>query len=126
MGQWADNMMNGEVVCQWKNGERFEGTYKNHKRNGNGTFYYTDGWKAFCLWVNDEHVDPCVFTKSNGEQYNKQDSTNNILHGNNTYNHVDESKHMAKDVNGSRYEELLLDRKLRAMKQLPMVAANRA
>ena len=38
----------------WKNGDRYEGDYKNDKREGKGIMYWNDGDKYEGDWKNDK------------------------------------------------------------------------
>jgi hypothetical protein len=49
--------------------ELLPGQYRNDKRNGKGTRYYTDGSKYTGDWIDDEKASQGVFIWSNGDRY---------------------------------------------------------
>lgn len=41
-------------IFTYSNGDRFEGEWKNGKKNGSGKFFGTDGRRIYGEWINDE------------------------------------------------------------------------
>ena len=43
MGEYKDNLKNGQGIYTWANGNRYEGEYKDDKRTGRGILTWADG-----------------------------------------------------------------------------------
>ena len=44
--------MEGYGVFEWPDGRKYEGEYKDDKKEGYGTFYWPDGRKYTGAWLN--------------------------------------------------------------------------
>lgn len=42
--------MHGYGVYTWKDGRKYEGEYKNDKKDGHGVYYWADGKKYDGMW----------------------------------------------------------------------------
>jgi hypothetical protein len=42
--------MHGFGVYTWKDGRKYEGEYKNDKKDGHGVYYWADGKKYDGMW----------------------------------------------------------------------------
>ncbi len=47
--------MNGKGRYLYKNGDRFEGTWREGKKNGRGEFYGVDGRMIIGEWIDDKY-----------------------------------------------------------------------
>ena len=55
VGEWKDNLKHGENgVFRWISGERYEGSYVQDKRSGQGSYYWANGEKYEGEWENDQ------------------------------------------------------------------------
>lgn len=62
--------LNGYVVYQFENGDRYEGEFVNGKANGPGTRYSKDGLVAEGIWKDGKLCDgKVVFSYSDGSRY---------------------------------------------------------
>ena len=41
-GEWKDNKRNGHGTYKWSNGDVYEGEWKNNQPNGKGTFHFDE------------------------------------------------------------------------------------
>ena len=51
----------------YNNGERYEGDYRNDKREGKGIYYYNDGDRQMGDYSNDKRIGKHVILTKNGE-----------------------------------------------------------
>ena len=52
-GFWKDNKREGKGIMKYKNGDKYEGDWKDNKREGKGTLYYNNGNIFEGDWKND-------------------------------------------------------------------------
>lgn len=68
--------MEGRGIETWNNGRRYEGDFKNGKKNGEGTFEWPNGVKYIGTWKDGKQngtgilYDTCDDTKRQGEWIN--------------------------------------------------------
>ena len=62
------NCVDGEGTYQWKIGEKYEGEWKNDKRNGQGTNTWSDGRKYTGEWKDEKQHGYGVFIHSDGNK----------------------------------------------------------
>ena len=51
-GEFRDNKKEGRGILYYKNGNRFEGEFRNDKQDGDGIFYFNNGDKYIGKWTN--------------------------------------------------------------------------
>lgn len=66
-GIWRNNKREGKGNFYWIDGEHYEGDYKNDKREGEGTYYWTNGEKYVGGWKNDKREGKGVFYSKKGK-----------------------------------------------------------
>ena len=76
-GNFIDNKLEGRGVIKFINGDRFEGIFKNGKRNGYGVFTFAKGGELRGRWLNDEFID--------GSDYDNPNAIDLILQGPGAY-----------------------------------------
>jgi len=76
-GNFIDNKLEGRGVIKFINGDRFEGIFKNGKRNGYGIFTFAKGGELRGRWLNDEFID--------GSDYDNPNAIDLILQGPGAY-----------------------------------------
>ena len=47
------------IIKEYDNGDKYDGEWKNGKKEGKGIFYYNNGDKYEGIWNNDEYVRNC-------------------------------------------------------------------
>lgn len=52
-GKWIKNLAEGMVEISYSNGDRFTGLFKEGKRNGMGTYLFSDGVSFSAIYEND-------------------------------------------------------------------------
>ena len=67
-GQFVDNKIEGKGTIYYKNGDRWEGLFKNDKKNGYGIRYTAKGGELRGRWLHNNFIDG-----------SDSDSTNNIV-----------------------------------------------
>ena len=55
-GDYKNDKREGKGIMYWNDGARYEGDFKNDKREGKGIMYYNDGEKENGSWKNDEFI----------------------------------------------------------------------
>ena len=54
-GDWKNEKRDGKGIFYWNDGRKYEGDFKNNIREGNGILYYTNGKiEKNGIWKNDE------------------------------------------------------------------------
>lgn len=96
--------MNCTVICspffRFKKGGKYEGSYANGKKHGEGTFYYPDGSKYTGYWINDEKQGQGTYFYTNGDTY-EGEWNQNMRHGQGTYTYAETgSKYKGSWMNG--------------------------
>ncbi|TCI93548.1 MORN repeat-containing protein [Tenacibaculum sp. M341] len=66
-GIWRNNKREGKGKFYWADGERYEGDYKNDRREGEGVYYWTNGEKYKGGWKNDKREGKGVFYNKKGK-----------------------------------------------------------
>ena len=64
-----DDLRHGPGVYHYANGDRFEGTWENGKREGKGRYLYKFGGYFDGTWNNDSALGEGWFTDHTGRQY---------------------------------------------------------
>ena len=62
-----DDNFNGQGTYYYKNGEKYEGEYKDAKKHGQGTYYYNNGNKYEGGFKNNDMHGKGTFYFKNGE-----------------------------------------------------------
>ena len=52
MGEYKDNLKNGQGIYTWADGKRYEGEFKQGNADGKGIKYYVNGKKEAGTWEN--------------------------------------------------------------------------
>lgn len=61
--------MEGKGIETWADGRRYEGEFKNGKKDGEGTFEWANGQKYIGSWKNGkQHGIGIIYTPQNGEK----------------------------------------------------------
>lgn len=68
-GEYKDNKRNGKGTYYHANGDRYEGEWINGKKCGKGVLYYANGDKYDGEWENDERSGKGSLTYVNGNRY---------------------------------------------------------
>ncbi len=72
-GEWIlkndKYIMDGHGVCLWPSGERYNGYWKNHKRNGRGKYMYPNGDVYEGEFKDDKRHGTGNFTNHDGSRY---------------------------------------------------------
>lgn len=76
-GNFTDNKLEGRGIIQFINGDRFEGIFKNGKRNGYGVQKTAKGGELRGRWMNDEFID--------GSDYDNPNAIDLIVEGPGAY-----------------------------------------
>ena len=63
--------MDGKGVFTWPDGRRYEGEYKDDKKEGYGIFEWSDGKKYRGFWVNGKQNGEGEFYNSNTKTWKK-------------------------------------------------------
>ena len=62
--------MEGKGIFYCSNGEKYEGDWKNNKRDGKGEYFLKDGIKIYeGDWKNDKFNGRGIFYYNNGDKY---------------------------------------------------------
>eukprot|EP00826_Nyctotherus_ovalis_P020286 TRINITY_DN1635_c0_g10_i1.p1 TRINITY_DN1635_c0_g10~~TRINITY_DN1635_c0_g10_i1.p1 ORF type:complete len:527 (+),score=113.99 TRINITY_DN1635_c0_g10_i1:200-1780(+) len=59
----------GIKTIYYESGDKYEGEYKNNKKNGKGTYYYTNGDRYEGEWINGKQCGTGVLYYANGDKY---------------------------------------------------------
>ena len=55
-GDWKNDMVEGQGIYYWKNGNRYEDDFKNGLSDGKGIMYYNDGTIKKGIWKNNVYI----------------------------------------------------------------------
>ena len=92
-GDWKDDKREGKEILYWKRGGKYEGDFQNDKREGYGKIYFHNGDKYEGNWKNNKFEGYGIFYCNNGDRY-EGDFRNGIREG----------KGIFIGNNGDRYE----------------------
>ena len=66
-GDFKNDKREGKGIFYMNNGDRYEGDFKNGLRDGKGIFYYNNGDREMGDYLNDKRFGKHVTLKMNGE-----------------------------------------------------------
>ena len=74
VGEWKDNLYNGQGTFTWENSDKYVGEYKDGKFNGQGTYTFGPnsewaGEKYVGQWWNNKKNGRGTYTYANGDKY---------------------------------------------------------
>ena len=69
VGDTIDDLPNGFGTFYWKDGDRYEGLWRNQKKSGYGTYYFKNGNKLTGNFIDDDATGKFKVTFFNGERY---------------------------------------------------------
>ncbi len=69
VGQLKDDKKEGKGTFYWTNGDRYEGDFKNDKREGNGKYFYKNGNRYEGTFKDDQFDGYGIFFWNNGDRY---------------------------------------------------------
>jgi hypothetical protein len=72
VGSWANHKRNGQGINTWPNGWRYEGSWKDDKRHGHGTEIAPSGHKYVGSWVEGVKNGQGIYTWPSGAKYEGQ------------------------------------------------------
>ncbi|RTG81094.1 uncharacterized protein DC041_0011655 [Schistosoma bovis] len=81
---WFGGSVLANEVQRFKNGARYDGTYEDNKRQGQGTFYYPDGSTYEGNWSEGLRYGQGKYTYINGDTY-EGEWRDHLRHGRGTY-----------------------------------------
>jgi len=87
-------------IKTYKNG-RYEGFFKNDKKDGKGTYYFNDGNKYYGDWIDDVRNGRGIFYYQNGDKY-EGEFVDGKKHGKGTYYYNNGDKYEGDFVNDER------------------------
>lgn len=64
MGQHVKGKSEGYGIFEWVNGDKYDGLWKNDKRNGEGLFCDANGEIQKSIWKNDKEVSVISVTQT--------------------------------------------------------------
>ena len=64
-----NDMSNGRMIVKWRNGNVYEGNFKNNKKHGYGVFKFSNGDVYEGNWINGLEHGYGVYTWSDGDVY---------------------------------------------------------
>lgn len=56
IGEWEDDIINGQGIYVWEDGDVYAGGWKNGKKNGYGVYVWPDGTIHKGQWANDKQI----------------------------------------------------------------------
>ena len=92
-GDWKDDKRNGKGIFYWNNGGKYIGDWKNNKREGKGIIHFTNGDRYEGDWKNSVFDGKGIYYCKNGDRYEG-----------NWKNNLREGKGILFVNDGSRYE----------------------
>jgi len=100
VGEYKDGKRNGQGTYTYSNGEKYIGHYKDGKRNGQGTYIFPDGSRYLGQWKDSEKNGQGTFIFANGNKYVGQfkDGKSN---GQGTFTFTDGAKYVGQFRDGN-------------------------
>jgi hypothetical protein len=105
-GQWRDDQMHGTGVYYYPDGSRYEGLFVNGKKNGKGNFYFSSGDIYIGDWKDDLKNGNGVIYHANGDRYEGL-FLNDKKHGKGSLYHKDGRVETFNLVKGESQETVL-------------------
>ena len=87
-GEIKNDLMNGEGICIWKNGEKYIGEFKDDLFHGQGTYTFADGGIYVGEWKFSKVNGQGTMTFPNGAKYIGE-FKDDLFHGQGTYTYAD-------------------------------------
>jgi hypothetical protein len=69
VGEWKNDMANGQGTFTYANGDKYVGEWKDGKKHGQGTYIMADGGNYVGEWKNDMANGQGTYTYVNGDKY---------------------------------------------------------
>ncbi|NRA49070.1 MAG: caspase family protein, partial [Phaeodactylibacter sp.] len=95
------NCINGEGVCIYPSGARYEGRFRDGKPQGKGTLFFSDGREYAGDWKNGFKEGRGILTYPNGDKYTG-DFRDNKFHGRGIMAYANANRYEGQWVNGQQ------------------------
>jgi len=99
VGEWRDNMLNGQGTETFADGTKYVGELRNGKHNGQGAFTHANGDKYVGQFKDGKYEGQGTYTFTSGEKYVGQHKENN-RHGQGTYTFTSGKKYVGEFRDG--------------------------
>ena len=103
-GEFKNNKREGKGIFYYNNDDRYEGDYKNDKFDGKGVYYYNNGDKYNGDWRNGKREGKGIFYYNNGDRY-EGNWRNDKFDGKGVYYNNNGDRYEGNWKNGKREEE---------------------
>ena len=100
-GEWKDGKRDGQGIWYRSNGERYEGQWKYGEITGHGTYYFANGERCEGEWKDGEIVGRVTWYYSNGDRY-EGEWKDGRQHGHGTYYFANGDHFKGEWVDGER------------------------
>ena len=77
-GEWKDDKKNGHGTYAWTNGQKFEGIWKDGARNGEGILHFPNGQQLEATWTNDILNGEAILRSKEGKVIERSIFKNNV------------------------------------------------
>ena len=67
-GEWKNNKKEGKGIYYWNNGDKYDGDWRNGKFEGKGIYYYNNGDRYEGDWRNDKFEGKGIYYFNNGNR----------------------------------------------------------
>ena len=102
VGEWKDDLSNGNGIYTFANGEMYVGEFKDGKSHGQGTHTWPNGDMYIGEWKDDEPSGSGISRFADGDKY-VGEYKNGEFHGQGAYTFADGEKYVGEFEDGERH-----------------------